>query len=126
MARLIKLLPDLPAVADAFAAGVVSEAQAAEIAFAAEAVPAGMRDEAAQVLLSQASALKPEELRIAGRRILRHVDPDAAEEHERKQSNAKNAPLGMHAVSPSLLMAPAGSGYPDPPPPKAPPFCRQP
>ncbi len=85
MARLIKLLPDLPAVADAFAAGVVSEAQAAEIAFAAEAVPAGMRDEAAQVLLSQASALKPEELRIAGRRILRHVDPDAAEEHERKQ-----------------------------------------
>ncbi len=85
MARLIKLLPAVPAVAEAFAAGTLSQAQAAEIATAADTVPAGVRDEAAKVLLGQAAALKPEELRVAGRRILRHVDPDRADEHDPKQ-----------------------------------------
>ncbi|WP_020522089.1 DUF222 domain-containing protein [Catelliglobosispora koreensis] len=110
-------------MAEAFAAGELSEAQAAEIAQAADTVPAFVREEAAAVLLGQAASLKPEELRIAGRRILRHVDPDKAEEHERKQIEREDRQAWeARARSPSAPMAPAATSYPATPPAKAPPY----
>jgi hypothetical protein len=86
-------LPQLPALAKALADADVSEAQAVVIAEAVAEFTGSVQTDAAQALIEQAAILTPEELRIAGRRILDHVDPEAADEHDRKamQREAKRA-----------------------------------
>jgi hypothetical protein len=86
-------LPQLPALAKALADADVSEAQAAVIAEAVAEFTGSVQTEATQALIEQAAILTPEELRVAGRRILHHVDPDAADEHDRKamEREAKRA-----------------------------------
>lgn len=91
--KLAQRLPQLPALGKALADADVSDAQAAVIAEAVAEFTGSVQTEAAQALIEQAAILTPEELRVAGRRILHHVDPDAADEHDRKamEREAKRA-----------------------------------
>jgi hypothetical protein len=91
--KLATRLPQLPALAKALADADVSEAQAVVIAEAVAEFTGQVQTEAVQALIEQAAILTPEELRVAGRRILDHVDPDAADEHDRKtmEREAKRA-----------------------------------
>jgi hypothetical protein len=85
IAKLIKQLPGVPLVARALADGEVSEQQAFVIAKAVATFTGSVKTEAQEVLIAQAPVLKPEELAVAGRRVLRLVDPEAARQHELKQ-----------------------------------------
>ncbi len=72
----------------ALAAGRVSAEQAGVIVAAVEALPAdldaGLAVSAEEHLIELAADHDPRELRVLGRRILEVVDPDAADEHERR------------------------------------------
>ncbi|GAA1402879.1 DUF222 domain-containing protein [Catellatospora coxensis] len=86
--ELARTLDRLPTTADALAAGTVNTEQAAVIAQALEALPAEVGLETAAkaetALIGFAAQFEPSVLRRFGERILTHVAPDTAEEHERE------------------------------------------
>jgi len=74
------LEPVFAATAAALAEGAITPEHAAEIAAAVETIPAGEHAEHAQpveaALLEQAKSVDPQAVRLLGRRILAHLDPD--------------------------------------------------
>jgi hypothetical protein len=84
--------PVYPAVASAFADGVIGAEHAAAIADTVEAIPAADRAEhAAQVetvLLEHARTVDPRTVRLLGQRILAHLDPDGPSPAEERQRQA--------------------------------------
>ena len=92
LATAWRTLPGMTEVADALTKGTISEAQAAVIATAVEAITAeasaGELAQATVLLVSQAAVLAPKELTVCGNRILHHVAPQAAEQRDRAQVEA--------------------------------------
>ncbi|WP_155389503.1 HNH endonuclease signature motif containing protein [Catellatospora paridis] len=86
--HLARALDRLPATADALAAGTVNTEQAAVIAEALAELPAvaglEIAEKAEAALIGFAAQFEPSVLRRFGERILTHVAPDLAEEHERE------------------------------------------
>ncbi|MFC7242858.1 DUF222 domain-containing protein [Catellatospora aurea] len=86
--ELARALERLPTTADALAAGTVNTEQAAVIAQALAALPCEVGLETAAkaetALIGFAAQFEPSVLRRFGERILTHVAPDTAEEHERE------------------------------------------
>ena len=86
------LEPVYPGVADAFAAGEIGPEHAAEIAEVVEAIPAPDRAEHAAhieaTLLEHARVSDPRTIRLLGKRILAHLDPDGPSPDERRQQQA--------------------------------------
>jgi hypothetical protein len=91
------LEPVLPATAEAFAAGEIGPAHAAEIAGAVEAIPAAERASHAEsveaTLLEHARRSDPYTVKLLGQRILAHLDPDgpSPQEQGRQQSHRRLA-----------------------------------
>jgi hypothetical protein len=89
MASLTKSLNDLPDVAQALAAGDVSEDQAKVIAKAIGKIKKDAsldeQREATLILIEHADLCTPEELERLGERILSHVAPQVEEERDRKK-----------------------------------------
>ncbi|MEV0456944.1 HNH endonuclease signature motif containing protein [Catellatospora methionotrophica] len=85
---LARALDRLPSTAEALAAGAVNTEQAAVIVQALADLPtaAGLETagKAETALIGFAAQFEPSVLRRFGERILTHVAPDAAEEHERE------------------------------------------
>jgi hypothetical protein len=93
MVYLAKAIQSLPDVAGSLAKGEVSEAQAAAIAKAIDAIsreasPAE-QEATTRCLIEQAAICTPEELVKAGNHALSYVAPAAAEDLERKQAEAQ-------------------------------------
>ncbi|RKE07757.1 uncharacterized protein DUF222 [Catellatospora citrea] len=86
--ELARSLDRLPATAEALTAGAVNTEQAAVIAQALAELPAlaGLETaaKAEAALIGFAAQFEPSVLRRFGERILTHVAPDLAEEHERE------------------------------------------
>jgi hypothetical protein len=86
------LEPVYPAVASAFADGVIGAEHAAAIADTVEAIPAADRAEhaaaAETTLLEQARTVDPRTVRLLGQRILAHLDPDGPAPAEERQQQA--------------------------------------
>src|SRR6185503_13095332 len=86
------LEPIYPATAEALAAGDVGPEHAAVIADTVEAIPAADRAEhAGQVestLLEHARTENPHTLRLLGKRILAHLDPDGPSPDEQRLQQA--------------------------------------
>ncbi|GAA1373065.1 HNH endonuclease signature motif containing protein [Catellatospora chokoriensis] len=86
--ELARSLDRLPATAEALAAGTVNTEQAAVIAQALAELPAlaGLETaaKAEAALIGFAAQFEPSVLRRFGERVLTHVAPDLAEEHERQ------------------------------------------
>jgi len=82
------LEPQYPATAKAFAAGEVGPEHAAVIADTVEAIPASDRAAHATAveatLLEQARSQDPHGLRLLGKRILAHLDPDGPSPEEQR------------------------------------------
>ena len=82
-----------PLVAEAYAAGTVSTAQAQVIGHALDDLPgdldADLRAQAEEHLVAQASDFAPRELRVLGRRVLEVLAPEVAEAHEAKLLEAE-------------------------------------
>jgi hypothetical protein len=80
------LQPVYPATADAFAGGEISPEHASVIAETVELIPAQDRAEHAPkvevTLLEQARTRDPYEIRLLGKRILAHLDPDGPSPEE--------------------------------------------
>jgi hypothetical protein len=80
------LEPVYPATAQAFSAGDISPEHASVIAETVEAIPAQDRAEHASkveaTLLEQARTRDPYEIRLLGKRILAHLDPDGPNPEE--------------------------------------------
>jgi hypothetical protein len=80
------LEPNLPQTAEAFAAGEIGPEHAAEIAQVVEAIPAPQVAEHAgpveSTLLEHARTSDPGTVRLLGRRILAHLDPDGPSPEE--------------------------------------------
>ncbi len=93
------LTSDFTLTGSALLAGDIDAAQAEVIASAVKRLPtdleAGVRERAEKVMLAEARRLDADQLRVAGRRLLEVVDPDAAEEAEanrlRKEEDAAAA-----------------------------------
>ena len=85
----------MPATAEAFAAGEIGCEHAAEVAEVVEAIPEPERAEHAgrveATLLEHARTSDPRTVRLLGRRILAHLDPDgpSPEEQRRQQSHRR-------------------------------------
>jgi hypothetical protein len=83
------LEPVYPATAKACAAGELSAEHAAVIADTVEAIPAADRAEHAEqvetTLLEQAGSHDPHGLRLLGKRMLAHLDPDGPSPEEQRQ-----------------------------------------
>ena len=86
------LEPVYPDVAEAFAVGEVGPEHAAEIAEVVEAIPASEQAEHAEpverTLLKHAKTSDPRTIRLLGRRILAHLDPDGPSPDEQRQQQA--------------------------------------
>ncbi|MFL6164451.1 MAG: DUF222 domain-containing protein [Jatrophihabitantaceae bacterium] len=82
------LPPNLPATAQAFAAGSISGEHAAAIGEVVEAIPVPERAEHAgpveSTLLEHARTVDPRTVRLLGQRILAHLDPDGPSPDERR------------------------------------------
>ncbi|WP_155369808.1 HNH endonuclease signature motif containing protein [Catellatospora vulcania] len=108
---LARALDRLPATAEALAAGTINTEQAAVIAQALEALPTASELEttakAETALIGFAAQFEPSILRRFGERILTHVAPDAAEEHEREALAAQEE--RAHATR-TLTLSPDRSG----------------
>ena len=86
------LEPVYPAVASAFADGVIGAEHAAAIADTVEAIPAADRAEHAAAvettLLEHARVADPRTVRLLGQRILAHLDPDGPSPAEQRLQQA--------------------------------------
>ncbi len=90
---------DFTATGSALLAGDIDADQAAVIVSAVRRLPteleAGVRERAEKVMLAEARRLDADQLRVAGRRLLESIDPDAADEAEanrlRKEEDAAAA-----------------------------------
>ena len=82
------LEPVFAATAAALADGAITPEHGAEIAAVVEAIPAADRAEHAEpveaVLLEQARSVDPSTVRLLGRRILAHLDPDGPSPSEQR------------------------------------------
>ena len=82
------LEPVFAATAAALAERQVSPEHAAEIAAAVEALPSAVRAEQAApveaALLEQAKSVDPQAVRLLGRRVLAHLDPDGPTPSEQR------------------------------------------
>lgn len=93
-----------PVVAEAYAAGAVSTAQARVIGKALDDLPADLdpdlRTRAEQHLVGEAEHFCPRELRVLGRRVLEVLAPDVAEDHEaRLLANEEQAAWDSAAIT---------------------------
>jgi hypothetical protein len=86
------LEPNLPQTAEAFAEGEIGPAHARAVAETVEAIPAPVRAEHAgpveATLLEHARTSDPATVRLLGRRILAHLDPDGPSPEEQRQQQA--------------------------------------
>ncbi|MDX6324324.1 MAG: hypothetical protein QOK15_678 [Nocardioidaceae bacterium] len=92
--RLVRQLEQLPALADALAAGTLSRVKAQIIATAVDNLPCDreLRERASTFLLEQAGRLSADDLERAGRHVMEVVDPDGVDaELERGLDRAERA-----------------------------------
>jgi hypothetical protein len=111
LVRLAKAVDQRPELDRALAHAVVNAEQATEIVTACDALPADLGGQVAakaeELMLGWAAELDPLQLRQLGGRVLAHVDPEQAEEADRKAVEKQNASAYANR---SLSLLAAGDG----------------